>query len=105
MKLQIRSPTKAFLDCTDEELALLRKALTYTNTGVQHLIKRHYQNHFWKARNFDSWQIHLDNLKKQLKNCLIFEEHNNFYVRPGSIPYLTGFDIQVENLVNYPTPK
>lgn len=105
MKLTITSPIKAFLDCTDEELSLLRKELTYTNTSIKHLIKRHYSNHFWKNRNPDTWQTHLDELQKGLKRCLVFEEDGRYYIRPGSIPYLSAFNPQVENQVVYPTPK
>lgn len=106
MKLSILSPTKAFLsNYTLEELSLLTKTLTYTNTSIKHLIKRHYANHFWKSRNIDSWQAHLDELQKQLKKTLVFEENGQPYIRPGSIPHLTGFDLEVENLIKYPTPK
>ena len=107
MKLTITSPTKAFLQSYDEdELFDLRKALTYTNTSVKHLIKRHYGNQFWKSRNEFTWQIHLDGLQKDLKKCLVFEEDGKFYIRPGSIPYLQHcFNLEVENQVVYPTPK
>lgn len=106
MKLLISSPVKAFiLDATNEEIDSLKKTLTYTNTSVQHLIKRHHKNHFWKSRNLDSWQFHLDSLQKDLKKCLVFEEDGKPYIRPGSIPYLTEFDIQIENQISYPEPK
>ena len=110
MRVSIVSPTQAFLlDYTDEELRLLRKELTYTNTSVKHLIKRHNGQHLWKTRNPDSWQDHLDALNADLKKCLVFEEVNpyfpedvKYYIRPGSIPYLTDFNLQVENHINYP---
>ncbi len=105
MKISITSPIKAFLDCTPEEFYLLKKTLTYTNTSVQHLIKRHYNNHFWKSRNVDSWQNHLTELQKDLKKCLVFEEEGKFYIRPGSIPHLSGFEIEIENKVIYPEPR
>jgi superfamily II DNA or RNA helicase len=106
MKFTVVSPSKAFLsDYTDDELTSLRRELTYTNTGVQHLIKRHYANFFWKQRNIASWQLHLDGLLKDLKKCLVFEDGDKLYIRPGSIPHLTGFDFQMENLIRYPEPK
>lgn len=106
MKLTIISPTKAFLtNYSDEELHLLKKQLTYTNTSVQHLIKRHNANDNWKNRGLVGWTSHLENLKKDLKRTLVFEEDGKFYIRPGSIPYLKGFDLDVENLVQYPIPK
>ena len=107
MRLTISTPIKAFLDCTPEELQQLRKALTYTNTSVQHLIKRHYNNHFWRSRNSESWEEHLKELQKGLKKCLVFEEDNRLYIRPGSIPYLADLfaDLEIQNLIKYPTPK
>jgi superfamily II DNA or RNA helicase len=106
VKLTVVSPIKAFLSSyTQEELSSLRDKLTYTNTSIKHLIKRHYSNHFWKSRNEESWQAHLDGLRVQLKKCLVFEENGQFYIRPGSIPYLTAFDTQVENQIEYPKPK
>lgn len=105
MKLSIRSPVRAFLsDYTEEELFSLRKLLTYTNTSVKHLIQRHYKNHFWKGRNPDSWQLHLESLQKDLKKTLVFEEDGQLYIRPGSIPYLSGLSLEVENLVKYKHP-
>lgn len=106
MKLLTTSPIKAFIiDYTEDELISLRKRLTYTNTSIQHLIKRHSNNFFWRDRNFDSWEFRLNELKKDLKKCLVFEEDGKYYIRPGSIPYLSGFEVQVENQIAYPQPK
>ena len=47
MKLSTIHPTKTALsDYSDDELFSLKKALTYTNTSVSHLIKRHYNQSF-----------------------------------------------------------
>jgi superfamily II DNA or RNA helicase len=106
MKLTISSPIKAFLsDYTPEELYVLRKSLTYINTSVQHQIKRHHSSHFWKSRNKETWQLHLESLQKDLRNTLVFEEEDKIYIRPGSIPNLDGFNITVENNIVYPSPK
>jgi len=104
--LNISSPTHAYLDqSSPEELDILRRQLTYTLTSVQHLIKRHHQNHFWKQRNKESWDSHLEGLKADLKKCLVFEDEQGLYIRPGSIPYLTGLNIEVKNSIVYPKPK
>src|ERR1035437_371662 len=106
VKITISSPVKAFLsEYSEEELSSLKKALTYTNTAVKFLIKKHYNNHFWKSRNPTSWQEHLNGLQKDLKKTLVFEEDGKFYIRPGSIPYLTSFNLEIENQIVYPTPK
>lgn len=102
MEISIVSPTKAYLSDYDEDsLQSLKKSLTYTNTSVQHLIKRHYNNHFWKSRNLDTWTMHLEELQKQLKPCLVFQDDQGPFIRPGSIPYLNS-NIQIENQIVYP---
>src|ERR1700688_186742 len=106
MKLIISSPIKAYLESyTEEELSYLRKILTYTNTSVSHQIKRHHSNFFWKSRNFETWQAHLEILQKELKKTLVFEEDSKFYIRPGSIPYLKNLNVEVKNSIVYPEPK
>lgn len=94
-------------DYTEEELSSLRKSLTYINTGVKHLIKRHYNNFYWKNNNSHSWQARLDELSKDLKKCLVFEDEQGLYIRPGSIPYLADLfaDLSIENQVRYPELK
>lgn len=105
MKLLILSPTKAFLTSyTEDELFSLGKQLTYENSGVKHLIKRHYASP-WRRSNPESWERHLETLKKDLKRCLLFEEDGKFYIRPGSIPHLTGLSLEVTNEITYPIPK
>ena len=106
MNLTITTPIKAYLtDYTDDELYSLRKELTYTNTAIQHLIKRHSDNFRWKNQNIHSWEAHLEGLKKDLKKCLVFEDEEGLYIRPGSIPHLSVFNLQIENRVKYPVPK
>ena len=106
MKVTIHNPTKAYISQPmPEDLKSLQKFLTYENTGTKHLIKRHYANHFWKSRNNLSWLEHLETLQKDLKKTLVFEDEKGFYIRPGSIPYLSDFNLQVDNLIDYPTPK
>jgi len=106
LKINIKTPIKAYIsEYAEDDLYGLRKQLTYTNTSIQHLIKRHYSNHFWKNRNSDSWGLHLENLQKDLKKCLVFEDEDGIYIRPGSIPHLKGFDYEVLNQINYPKAK
>jgi superfamily II DNA or RNA helicase len=72
---------------------------------VAHLIKRHSHNKFWKNRNLESWSAHLETLKADLKKCLVYEDEKGLYIRPGFIPYLTQFQVEVENFIEYPTPR
>ncbi len=107
MKFIITSPTRAYLQSYDAiDLHNLQKDLSYTNTAIQHQIKRHYSSHFWKSRNPEGWAAHLESLKKDLKKCLVFQEDNKYYIRPGSLPYLTNLgSIHIENEVKYITPR
>lgn len=93
------------MDATEEELDRLRKQLSYTNTAAQHQVKRFYNNHWARSKDEDAWQKQLDLLKSGVYNTLIFEEGGKQYIRPGSIPYLKNFDLEVTNEVVYPTPK
>lgn len=105
MKLTIATPIKAYLkDFTAEDLETLTKELTYTNTSVAHLLKRHYNNKFFRAKNPDAWAARMEELKKEVKKTLIYTDEDGTYIRPGSIPYL-NFPYEVENLIKYPTPK
>lgn len=102
MNVTIASPIKAYLsNYTDDELYSLRKELTYDNTAVKHLIKRHYANFFWKQKNPGTWGLHLDELKKEVTKCLVYEDEGGFYIRPGSLPHLSVFNLQIVNQVTY----
>jgi len=102
MKATISTPIRAYLsDYTDDELYCLRKELTYDNTAVKHLIKRHYDNFYWKRQNVVTWNAHLDDLKKQVTKCLVFEDEDGIYIRPGSLPHLSTFNLQIVNQVQY----
>lgn len=106
MRFKIVSPTKALvLDATANELDELRKELTYTNTAKQQLVKRHYNNKWLRSKNQDVWEARLEELKKDVKKTLVFEDSDGIYVRPGSLHYLAVAPGSIENTVVYPTPK
>lgn len=105
MKYQIISPIKALiLDATKEEISFLKEELTYTNTAVQFMTKRLYQNHWAKRSNPDKWEKDINDLKAKIKQTLVWEdEDGQYYIRPGSIPYLPA--CEVENCIVYPPFK
>lgn len=107
MKLVIKTPTRAYIEsATTDEMEALTKELTYTNTSAAHQLKRHYNNKWFRSKNPDGWNAVLEELKKNIKHTLVFNDDKGVYIRPGSIPYLVDqFDIEVENEVKYPTPK
>lgn len=106
MQLTIATPSKAFIESiSEDELKNLTKALSYTNTAAQHMVKRHYNMRWFKEKNRAAWELKLEELKKAVHHTLIWEEDGKKYIRPGSIPYLKDFDIQVTNKIVYPVPK
>jgi superfamily II DNA or RNA helicase len=103
MQFEILSPTKAYLiDATPLEIESITKSLSYTNTANQHMLKRHYNNHWMKNKNRPAWEAKHKELKDSVHNCLLFQDGDQYYVRPGSIPYL---DYQSTTKITYPTPK
>ena len=106
MHLTLSSPTRAYIaQATDEELASLREQLTYKDLGVAHELKRISKNHWFKSSNPEKWQLTVKMLKEQVYQTLVFEEDGLLYIRPGSIPYLEGFNIEIDNQIKYPKPK
>lgn len=109
VKIRIKTPTKAFIDeASPDEMDKLRKLLSYTNTAAQHMVKRHYNNHWLKSKDSRAWGEHLEVLKKGVYNTLVFEEDGKPYIRPGSTPYLEedpSLLVEISNEVVYPTPK
>lgn len=104
MRFSIVSPTKALvLDASPEQIEDLKEKLTYTNTAVQHDVKRHYNNKWLRNKDHDAWQVKLDLLKSKVKRTLVFEDKDGLYIRPGSISYLPK--CPVENLIKYPNIK
>jgi superfamily II DNA or RNA helicase len=105
MKLTLVSPTKAYVQATDEELASLRDQLSYVDLGIKHEIKRLSKNHWFRSSNPEKWELTIKLLKEKLNCCLVFEEGPLLYIRPGSIPYLEGFNLEIDNQIVYPKPK
>lgn len=107
MKITILNPSKAYVtEATDEELSTLDRELTYTNTANQHLLKRHYQNHWWRNSNRATWDLALEDLKNSIHKTLVFEDEQGKFIRPGSISYLeNALTLEVTNNIEYPTPR
>lgn len=106
MKIEIISPSKAILiGPTPDDLAYLRQALTYTNTSVQHQIKRTQTNIWFKRNNPEGWKAAVDDLKSKLRNTLLWNDGVNYWIRPGSIPYLTLENVEIVNSIQYPAFK
>lgn len=106
MKLTISSPSKAYITQADkEELLRLKNLLTYDNISAKFLVKKHYDNRFWRKRDEDGWKNHLEKLKKDVTKTLIFKDEKGAFIRPGSIAHLDHMSVEIENQINYPKTK
>jgi superfamily II DNA or RNA helicase len=106
MKLSILSPTKAYItEANEEELASLKEQLSYKNLAAQHDLKRLSKNQWFRSQNPVKYKLEYDLLKEQINQCLLFDDGPLKYIRPGSIPYLEGFNIEIDNQIVYPRPK
>jgi len=106
MKLLLSSPTRAYISqASDDELEVLRKSLSYVDLSAKHELKRLSKNHWFKISNPEKWLIQTNMLKEQVNQCLVYSDNGQLYIRPGSIPYLEGLVVEVENDIEYPKPK
>lgn len=105
MKITIKTPSKAYIEATQEELDSLRYNLTYTNNSAAHDLKRLYSNHWFRNKNKEKWEQAVEQTKKRVRNTLIFEDEKGSYIRPGSLSHLNIENIQISNEINYPKPK
>ena len=107
MKLRILSPTRAYVaDHTESEMESLIKQMSYVDLTAKHELKRVSKSHWFKTQNPIKYQVTCDLLKEKINQCLVFTDATGFkYIRPGSIPYLEGLALEVEDHVVYPKPK
>jgi superfamily II DNA or RNA helicase len=107
VKAIIESPIKAYIYDYENDFDRLTRALTYKNISVQFQINKLYQNLWFRKSNPEEWKRQIDQLKQALITQLIFDDNGRKYIRPGSIPYLKeyGINIEVVNNVKYPNPK
>lgn len=107
MKFKIETASKAFVDdIAPEEMALLVKTTSYTNTANAHMAKRHYNNHWLRSKNRQAWEAKLEELKAAVHKSVLFQENGRHFVRPGSLPHISLANTDnTEFGITYPTPK
>lgn len=88
MKITIKTPTKAYVDATSDELVCLNKFLSYNNTNSEFLYKKHLKNIWWRQKDPSGWQIRAQELKSEINTCLVFFENSTPWIRPGAIFYI-----------------
>lgn len=105
MDIIIEAPTKAILkNITEEEIAELSRALTYTNTSISFQLKNHLKNRWWKQKNPITYEEKENELRSKLRDCLLKHDGKNYWICPGSIPYVK-ISSTVNNQIQYPDFK
>lgn len=106
IKIQTTTPSQCYINSiTDSELELLKKELTYTDTGVMFNLKALKKNKWLQKNRPDAYNARLKELNANLVTCMLKydEKAGKYWFRPGSIPYLQEkMAMQVESLVEYP---
>jgi superfamily II DNA or RNA helicase len=105
MRLTLSSPTRCYVQGTDEELESLRNQLTYKDLSIAHELKRISKNHWFKSSNPEKWELTCKMLKEQLYQTLVYDDLGLKYIRPGSIPYLENLTLDIDDQIKYPKPK
>lgn len=108
MKFKILTPSKALIEsASPDEMEALAKALKYVNTSAQYLLRKHYNNRWFRQKNPEGWKFRLEELKKDVNRSLVFTDSDGRgFIRPGSIPYIRDdIKVETESLIHYPTPK
>ncbi len=106
MKITIKEPTKAYLfDFTMVELNKLQKQFTFTRTSILFQLGKHKKNRWWRRKDQDGWDARLEELRSQLKGCVVQGDGGSQFIRPGSIPYIEDIQFTVEDTIKYPEFK
>ena len=104
MEIYITTPIKAYVNGSSAEIIELGRQLSYTNTSIQFLIKKHHQKQWLKNKNPDLWQYQLENLMYQLNASLVENKDGKYIIKPGIIPYI-DLKYNVINQIKYPEYK
>jgi len=107
MNVEILSPTLARVKFTNTtELDVVKKHLTYRNTSISFQIKKHKGNRWWKQRDPDGWDYRLSVLERDLYTCMLEQNGDDYYIKPGSIPWVkNSTNVYITNNIKYPTLK
>lgn len=104
LKFIIKTPIKAIVLGTEEQIQDMKAHLTYVNTSAMFQKQKIEKNFRWKQRDPMTWREALDEARAKVKNSLVFFDGTDHYVRPASIAYLPE-ECRVKNEIEYPAPK
>jgi len=102
MKVNIIHPTKATLEGLDSQtIQKLTKELTYTNKNIFFQITKFKKLGWLKRKDPDAFYERLEELKGKVSACLLNVDGSQYWIRPGSVPYL---DLDsIHNTISYPS--
>ncbi len=98
----IKSPTKAQVFGSPDELAKLQTELTYTNSSISYQLSKLLKNQWAKKRDFNKWQEDINLLKSKTKRTLMWNEGGIDCIFPGSLSYIKSVDLEIKNEIEYP---
>lgn len=105
IKIKTISPVKTIIEeCDTATLNLLRKALTYSDTGVAFNLKKLKENKWLEANHPHTFKVRKAELETKLSTCMLKYDDNykKFWFNPGSIPHLKEVSFEETTHVNYP---
>lgn len=107
MHFTITEPTKAYISqYSEQDLADLKKALSYRNTSAFFQSQKIKNNKWWKQKDEAGWKKALSDASSNIYNSLVFRDSNGYFIRPGSLSYIKdSFKFTVDNNISYPKPK
>lgn len=109
IKIEITSPSQCYIDSiTPTELEVLKRELTFTDTGVMFNLKALKKNHWLQQNQPHIYEARLKELNGKLVTCMLqFDDKaGKYWFRPGSIPYIKErMAVEVTNLIKYPEPR
>ncbi len=109
LKIRTITATKCLIEnSSDEELEMIRRELTYTDTGVQFNLSALKKNRWLRQNKPHTYEVRLKELESQLTTCMLkFDQDTGKYsFSPGFLPYLANkCDFTVVSGVKYPEPR
>jgi superfamily II DNA or RNA helicase len=104
-QLLIENPSFVRLkDFSNPQLDLSKSILTFKDRSIEFLYKKHQKNFYWKQRDYESWESHLNVLRAARTRCCLFEDELGFYTYSGlasDISVALG-GIEIVSAVSYP---
>lgn len=106
VKINIVSPVKALVSGSPEDLQKIRKELSYKHSGAEFAYRKHLQNRWFKQKDPVKWEALKLELKDDIKRSCLFFEDGSFWLRPGSIPYISDLvSVEIESQLERPKAK